>query len=315
MEEKFRQKSFICILILCSNIVFVQLLVMGDCIFEDIQRMQLESGKPWGHFLDAGTGVHSLKWICDLETDSWTALTAAMPMAESLYREQQITTKIRTQDDIVIGNWDDPALLYGKQYNTVLADYLIGAMDGFSPFKQDLIFERLKPHIAPEGRLYVVGLEPIPEQAEGAADVICQVVRLRDSCIKLAGHRCYREYPLEWIERTLIKSGYKVVETKRLPILYSFENIKRQIDVASSKLPYFKNSALREAMRGYIKEITNQVRKATNNVPGKKITLGFDYIVCAEPEDYVVLPPPLQKNNDESKTENINNNDPQQFEF
>ena len=65
------------------------------------------------------------------------------------------------QGDIVLGNWDDPELLQGKKYEVVLADYLIGAMDGFSPFKQDLIFERLKQHMAPGGVLYIIGLEPI----------------------------------------------------------------------------------------------------------------------------------------------------------
>jgi len=65
------------------------------------------------------------------------------------------------QGDIVLGNWEDPELLQGKKYEVVLADYLIGAMDGFSPFKQDLIFERLKQHMAPGGVLYIIGLEPI----------------------------------------------------------------------------------------------------------------------------------------------------------
>jgi hypothetical protein len=40
------------------------------------------------------------------------------------------------QGRVVLGNWDDSALLEGDQYDVVLADYLIGAMDGFSPFKQ-----------------------------------------------------------------------------------------------------------------------------------------------------------------------------------
>ncbi|CAM9741712.1 unnamed protein product [Heterosigma akashiwo] len=215
----------------------------------------------------------------------------ALPMAESLYREPRITEGLRDQDDIVIGNWDDEDLLYGQQFDTVLADYLVGAMDGFSPYKQDRIFERLRRHVAPGGRLYLVGLEPVPEKADGAGDLVCQVVRLRDACIKLAGHRCYREYPLEWIERHLRQSGYRVLEAKKLPILYSFENIKRQIDVASSKLPYFEDATLREAMRGHIRQLTDKVQKAVDSTPGKRIRLGFDYIVCAEPVDYTLIPP------------------------
>mmetsp|Transcript_8452 Transcript_8452/g.24433 ORF Transcript_8452/g.24433 Transcript_8452/m.24433 type:complete len:90 (+) Transcript_8452:522-791(+) len=51
---------------------------------------------------------------------------------------------MREQDKVVIGNWDDETFLEGEVYDVILADYLIGAMDGFSPYTQDLIFERLK---------------------------------------------------------------------------------------------------------------------------------------------------------------------------
>jgi hypothetical protein len=37
---------------------------------------------------------------------------------------------------IVIGNWQDPSFLHGEKYDTILADYLIGAIDGFSPYFQ-----------------------------------------------------------------------------------------------------------------------------------------------------------------------------------
>jgi len=267
--------------------------MISDCIFQEIERIQEDSGRPWKRFLDAGTGVHSLKWVCSLETESWVALTAAMQMAESIYAQNDITLKMREVDNIAIGNWDDEALLYGQQFETVLADYLVGAMDGFSPYKQDLIFERLKRHIAPGGRLYIVGLEPIPESAEGPANVICEVVRLRDSCIKLAGHRCYREYPLEWIQRQLLKSGYRIISTHKMPIVYSFDNIKRQINVASSKLPFFPNEDLKTAMKAHIESVTHQVQEAVDSTTSKRIKLGFDYIVCAEPVDYVLIPPSL----------------------
>ena len=54
----------------------------------------------------------------------------------------------------------------------ILADYLIGAMDGFSPFKQDLIFGRLAQHLAPKGVLYIIGLEPIPYSADGPGNLM-----------------------------------------------------------------------------------------------------------------------------------------------
>jgi 2-polyprenyl-6-methoxyphenol hydroxylase-like FAD-dependent oxidoreductase len=39
-----------------------------------------------------------------------------------------------------------------------IADYLVGAIDGFSPYFQDRAFPRLARHLAPGGRMYVIGL-------------------------------------------------------------------------------------------------------------------------------------------------------------
>lgn len=45
---------------------------------------------------------------------------------------------------------------------TILANYPVSAIDSFLPYFQDQVFHRLMPHISPWGRLYVVGLQPIP---------------------------------------------------------------------------------------------------------------------------------------------------------
>ena len=37
-----------------------------DALFGSIERSQQESGKPFGEFLDSGTGSHSLRWIASL---------------------------------------------------------------------------------------------------------------------------------------------------------------------------------------------------------------------------------------------------------
>ena len=69
-----------------------------------------------------------------------------------------------------------------SKLDVILADYLIGAIDGFSPFTQELTFQRLRRHLAPGGRLYVIGLQPLPDHAPAPADVVCEVRRLRDAC-------------------------------------------------------------------------------------------------------------------------------------
>jgi len=116
---------------------------MSDILFSTIEKFQQTRG-PWGKFLDAGTGSHSLKWIQTLETISWDAITADNQMKESIERDSDIKTRFRSEiDSILVGNWMDESFCakLGK-YDTILADYLIGAVDGFSPYMQDIILEK-----------------------------------------------------------------------------------------------------------------------------------------------------------------------------
>lgn len=47
---------------------------------------------------------------------------------------------MRAQDSVIVGNWMDSAFCEELgTFDTILADYLIGAVDGFSPYQQDEI--------------------------------------------------------------------------------------------------------------------------------------------------------------------------------
>ena len=194
---------------------------MDDILFSTIERWSNASSRKWGRFLDAGTGSHSLKWIQNLNTDSWTAITADEKMKQQIL-ESGVT--IRPVDSILVGNWmSNEFCSQLGTYDTILADYLFGAVDGFSPYTQDIIIDkyvihsnylfilifkyfsnnyisllivfinRLRMHLNPGGRLYIVGMNPIPDHSNNyAAEVVTEVRRARDACILLAGHRPYR---------------------------------------------------------------------------------------------------------------------------
>lgn len=165
---------------------------MNDILFTTIEK--LHAPLRFGRVLDSGTGVNSLKWIQSLDTCStWTAITADTQMQSTILSDPGIAAGIRPNDRLLVGNWmNDQFCDSLGEYDTILADYLIGAVDGFSPFAQDLIIKRLKRHLSPQGRLYLVGMQPIPDHAAGPAEVITEVRRARDACILLAGHRPYR---------------------------------------------------------------------------------------------------------------------------
>jgi len=268
-----------------------------DKLFGCIERDQATTGKSFGRFLDSGTGSHSLRWMASLmvgETniesplgiEEYTAITADEGMRRNVVKEAE-SLGIEDKGNIIIGNWQatgepEGELCHGEMFDTILADYLVGAIDGFSPYYQDLIFPRLCKHLKPGGRMYVVGLNPIPDTSEGDSDIFCRVTKLRDACILLAGHRCYREYPVDWIERHMEKAGLKIVNSSQFPIMYSHASILRQLNVARSKLPLFSSKTLAKEMGEEIDALERQSKAATDKSPNGGLKLGFDYVVTAE---------------------------------
>jgi hypothetical protein len=249
---------------------------MADELFDTVVRWQ--GGRPWGCVLDAGTGEHSLNWICGLPQEGWTAITGDPVRATRMTEARE--GRMRPTDRILAGNWTDPMLLQGERFETVLADYLLGAVDGFAPYFQDQLFARLRPHVA--GRLYIIGLAPYPDQATTPGGrLILEIARLRDACILLAAHRCYREYPLDWVLRHLEGSGYRVLEARSIPILYRERFINGQLDVCRSKLPYMADRGLAAQMERHIEELRARALGLAELREG--IRFGEDYVVAAEP--------------------------------
>ena len=270
-----------------------------DSLFGSIEEQQ--GKKPFGHILDAGTGMHSLRWIATLGEKgmtAFTAVTADQTMQKNVQSEAD-ALEVSHLGNVIIGNWfgDNPlderlaAETTGNQepllFDTILADYLIGAMDGFSPYQQDLMIPKLAKLLKPGGRLYVVGLEPIPDTAPGDANIMCKVRQVRDACILLAGHRCYREYPVEWVERQIQThdNSLQLINTSTFPILYRHETIVNQIKVARSKFRYFPTPELADKMRIVLDDLEAQSLQAT--AERGRIRLGFDYVVTAEKKGHL----------------------------
>ena len=295
-----------------------------DVLFGHIEAQQ--GTKPFGSFLDAGTGVHSLRWIATLASASgtedekedekksitastmtdFTAVTADETMRKNVQKEVD-ELGVSDLGNVVIGNWFPPngndkvslsSIDYDeagnlKLYDTILADYLIGAMDGFSPYAQDQMIDKLAQRLKPGGRLYIVGLQPIPDSygsKDSPQNVICDVRKARDACILLSGDRCYREYPLDWIQRQIAKTGVlpsgdgneavalNLLDSKTFPILYRHTTIVKQINVGRSKLKRFPSQELASEMRKTLDDLERRSKEATDKSPKKRIQLGFDYV-------------------------------------
>jgi len=243
----------------------------------------LHGHRPWGAVLDAGTGRSSMRWLLGLESERWTAITGAQTMADNTRRE--IGSRMREADRLVVGNWMDPELLKGEQYDVVLADYLLGAIEGFAPYWQDQLFQRLRPLV--KRRLYMIGLEPYvhlqPQlsAAHPGSQMVVAIGRLRDACLLMAGDRPYREYPLDWVIRQLERAEFRVVDVERVPIRYGERFINSQLDLCAGSINKLRDRKLVVAMMQHIEDLRRQAHALAAQEGG--LRHGNDYLLVAEP--------------------------------
>lgn len=235
--------------------------------------------QPYGTVLDAGTGESSLRWILGLHSDKWTAVTGDERWKTSLYTA--FGDQIREQDTVLVDNWLNPDLLSGQVYDTVLADYLLGAIERFAPYYQDQIWERLRPHVGK--RLYVIGLEPphLQDPQTVGGQLIQRITILRDSCMQLAGETPFREYPLSWVKRNLERAGFIVEATQsfqnRLGALY----VDNQLDECLRLIPKIRGEALQRGIADHIFALREEAFSISETFWG--INFGVDYAIAARP--------------------------------
>lgn len=246
---------------------------MAQSLFQRIEGYQ--GGRAWGRLLDAGTGWGSLDWALALDTEGVVAVTGSGSRQQKM--KHDFGARLSSRDSIVLGNWAEPDFLAGETFDTVLVDYLVGAIDRFAPYYQTRIFERLKPHVA--GRLYIIGLEPYPEpDGNPGGQLIKELVALRDSAILLAGDRPHREYPRWWVREQLLRSGYQVQTEEAFPILYGEPFVRAELDVCRNHIPRLPK-ALRAGFEATEKDLRSRLLSKVEQGP---IAWGADYIIVAE---------------------------------
>lgn len=245
-----------------------------SALFRHVEELQGEAS--WGSFLDAGTGVNSALWSLGLATERWTGVTGAADHARQV--REVAGSRLRARDELIVGNWMDPALLKGQVFDTVLAGYLIGAVEGFAPYFQSRMFPRLAPHV---GRvLYVVGLDPyiVGEAADEAARVVRAVGRVRDACLLLADETPYREYPMEWVAQAVSAAGFSVMSARRFPNRYREKWVHSQLDMALRRLPKIADAGTAAALKDSIESLRERGLRVCRQEGG--LRHGADYVLA-----------------------------------
>lgn len=239
----------------------------------------LQGDLPWGSFLDAGTGTHSIRWVSSLATERWVAVTGAT--AHAIQVRDAVEPVRRAQDRLIVANWADPELLKGERFDTVLADYLIGAVEGFAPYFQGAMFARLRALTA--RRFYLVGLEPYVahDPATEAGRLVWEIGRFRDACLLLAGERPYREYPMRWVLERMAEAGFRAIAARRFPIRYKARFVNSQIDMCVARIARLGDPALASALTAQGEAL--RARALTFAEQHDGLRHGFDYVIAAEP--------------------------------
>lgn len=259
----------------------------ADPLFRAIEEVHEARKQRYGVIMDAGTGGHSLKWLATLPAvDRIVAVSADLSSGEGK-GAHNMRSKLGDNDVLVQGSWCTGHPPVQVKCDTILCDYLLGSMDGFTPYEQDRLVDDLLPFLQPDGLIHFVGLQPIytlltPTAYRALTDaqrVVVDVARLRDACILLAAHRPYREYPVAWLERHLNASGLDLVAPPRkYSVLWKHATVKTQLNVARRKLPYFNDAALATATEARIDALDTA---AATLLGTAGVSYGFDYVVSA----------------------------------
>lgn len=248
-----------------------------SALFRHIATLQGDA--PWGRFLDAGSGVNSARWSLSLSTEAWTGVTASRAHATEIH--ERAGSGLRSQDRLLVGDWTDPSLLAGERFDTVLADYLLGAVEGFAPYFQTRLFQRLAPLVG--ARLYVVGLDPyvVGDAPDEAARLVREIGRLRDACLLLADETPYREFPAEWVADALTAAGFVIDSARRFQNRYREKWVHGQLDMALRRLPRIADQAVAAALSDQIEALRVRALEHCRREGG--LRAGSDYVLAARP--------------------------------
>ncbi|MGD9805514.1 MAG: hypothetical protein AB7E81_20635 [Hyphomicrobiaceae bacterium] len=239
---------------------------------------RIQGDVPWGSILDAGTGIKSVQWISGLRSSRWTAVSADADHLTSV--RSAVATSMRPQDRLILGNWYDPALLSGDVYETVIADYVVGAIEGYAPYYQESFFARLRPLIG--RRLFVFGVDPYIFGAgnDDTGQAVKQIGRLRDACALLAGVVPYREFPAEWVVDRLQQSGLRLIFADRFPTVYDQHWIRGQVSDCRALIARIPDPALAASLEGNAAALEGRALALCSRLGG--LEHGHEYVIVAE---------------------------------
>jgi SAM-dependent methyltransferase len=217
---------------------------------------------PWGDVLDAGTGPASLDFLAACPLSAITAVTGNESSVRSTLAEsgKYLDQKL---DQVIAGNWKDPEFQKGRQYDVVLADWLLGSVEFFAPHFQVGLLRRLRQLVKPSGVLLFTGREPddLKANATVGARLLLDIDTLRDSAATLSLRRPYREIPQWWVEEELGVLGFEIMHKERTPLTLDSDYIFSQLAWAEGEISHVQDEQLRAALQERAQDLHARARR------------------------------------------------------
>jgi SAM-dependent methyltransferase len=237
-------------------------------VFKHIEAFK---GTNWGDVLDAGTGFASMQWLQGVGAKSVTGITASGSNAERLNKVCGVSCQV------IVGDWADPDTLKDRKFDTVLAEYLLGAVDSTLMLN---VFTTLKMHMKDEGILIIVGTEPLNDSAIISEEehMLARVTKVRDASLALSGKRAIKQFPLSFYLKLLEQSGLEVIDITLFPVVYGDPWISSQLSIASQTIQNAKTLSNKFAS-GLLEEI--DLLKSMSSSEEGAFCYGADFVISA----------------------------------
>lgn len=155
--------------------------------------------------------------------------------------------------------------LKGLQYDVIVADYLLGAVERYWPHGADGMMNRLLNATKPGGYLLITSLEPyenILDRKNNKDKLVLNVESIGEAAAYIAGESTYREVPLSWILRQIDRfPEYQIVTTKEFPMTLTSRSLLNQISYARATLKKIEDTILQTAFLKRVAALEKDIKK------------------------------------------------------
>lgn len=275
----------------------------------------------WGHVLDAGTGQGSMSWLCGQPTESVVAVTAARDMANKMKRKlrkpckpvELLSGATQSADHpnvLLVGNWftgedqhsplTQHPVYSARRFDTVLAEYLLGALEHFAAFHEQKMIDMLVSSVTDDGLLLFCGRSPFdypgPENYKSKysrdKQLVLDTERIRDAAMLLSQQREYREFPAWWVVEAVKNRGFEIVRQKAFTHKVDKTYITSQLEWAAREARKVTMRSLSADLLKHIATLQAQADAAFTGITSVAFGGSYCFVARKPPVNSTTTPKP-----------------------